>query len=309
MTAAPPLAPVAVASPASLAATAHIPVADAVAVSGSSRAVADGGPVAPPTCGAGGEVAALRAAAAALAAAAAGASGWAGPERQGILTALNLTIDTLQAIRSAVLIAERDADTWRGSGDPTFEAWVGRKTRLGKRGGAARVRQATELDTVPDVREAVTDGRIPLEHAGIIAKVAATGTPAQRQAATSPAGQETLLGLAAGQDAGTFARTADRWAAHVDPAGLERDHQAQRRARFLHLTHTPHGTHLKGLLDSLTGHQVALALEAATPDPPPTTTATTANATPTPSGRSPSGSWRRWTPNRAPTCHPRCPSS
>ncbi|WP_407342292.1 DUF222 domain-containing protein [Pengzhenrongella phosphoraccumulans] len=229
--------------------------------------MADGGPVAPLACGAGGEVAALRAAAAALASAASGASGWAGPERQGVLTELNLTIDTLQAIRSAVLIAERNADTWRGSGDPSFEAWVGRKTRLGKRGGAARVRQAAELDTVPDVREAVTEGRIPLEHAGIIAKVAATGTPAQREAATSPAGQETLLGLAAGQDAGTFARTADRWAANLDPAGLERDHQAQRRARFLHLTHTPHGTHLKGLLDSLTGHQVALALEAATPRP------------------------------------------
>ncbi|WP_407341384.1 DUF222 domain-containing protein [Pengzhenrongella phosphoraccumulans] len=229
--------------------------------------VADGGPVAQPACGVGGEVAALRGATAALAAAAAGAPQWAGPERQGVLTELNLTIDTLQAIRSSVLIAERDAETWRGSGDPTFEAWVGRKTRLGKRGGAARVRQAAELDTVPDVREAVTEGRIPLEHAGIIAKVAATGTPAQREAATSPAGQETLLGLAAGQDAGTFARTADRWAAHVDPAGLERDHQAQRRARFLHLTHTPHGTHLKGLLDSITGHQVALALEAATPRP------------------------------------------
>ncbi|WP_407344526.1 hypothetical protein [Pengzhenrongella phosphoraccumulans] len=54
MTAAPPLAPVAVASPASLAAT------------------TDGGPVAPLACGAGGEVAALRAAAAALASAAAG---------------------------------------------------------------------------------------------------------------------------------------------------------------------------------------------------------------------------------------------
>ncbi|WP_407344517.1 DUF222 domain-containing protein [Pengzhenrongella phosphoraccumulans] len=242
-------------------------LADGGPASGSSRAVADGGPVALLACRARSEVAGLRAAAAALAAVAAGASGWAGPERQGILTELNLTIDTLQAIRSAVLIAERDADTWRGSGDPSFEAWVGRKTRLGKRGGAARVRQAAELDTVPDVLDAVTEGRIPLEHAGIIAKVAASGTPAQREAATSPAGQETLLGLAAGQDAGTFARTADRWAAHVDPAGLERDHQAQRRARFLHLTHTPHGTHLKGLLDSLTGHQVALALEAATPRP------------------------------------------
>ncbi|MGV8965627.1 MAG: DUF222 domain-containing protein, partial [Cellulomonas sp.] len=209
----------------------------------------------------------MRAAAAALASVAGGASGWSGVERHEVLTELNLSIDTLTAIRSSVLIAERDAQTWRGHGDPNFEAWVGRKTRLGKRGGAARVRQATELDTVPDVRDAVAAGTLPLEHAGIIAKVAATGTPTQRAAATSPAGQELLLDLAAGQDAATFARTTDRWAATIDPDGLERDHQAQYRARFFHLTHTANGTHLKGLLDSITGHQVALALEAATPRP------------------------------------------
>ncbi|WP_407344527.1 DUF222 domain-containing protein [Pengzhenrongella phosphoraccumulans] len=210
-----------------------------------------------------------------------------------MLTELNLTIDTLQAIRSAVLIAERNAETWRGSGDPNFEAWVGRKTRLGKRGGAARVRQAAELDTVPDVLDAVTEGRIPLEHAGIIAKVAATGTPAQRQAATSPAGQETLLGLAAGQDAGTFARTADRWAAHVDPAGLEHDHQAQRRARFLHLTHTPTAPTSKDCSTPSPATRSPSPWKPPPPDPPPTTTATSANATPTPWPPSPTASWPR----------------
>jgi hypothetical protein len=106
------------------------------------------------------EVDALRVAVAALATTARGASGWTGPDRQGLLTDLNLTIDTLSAVRSTVLVAERDAQTWRGHGDPNFAAWVGRKTRLGKRGGAAQARQADQLDTVPEVLAAVTDGRI-----------------------------------------------------------------------------------------------------------------------------------------------------
>ena len=221
----------------------------------------------PVACGASGEVVALRASAAALAAAVAGATGWSGPDRQGVLVELNLAIDTLTAIRSSLLIVERDAGTWRGHGDPNFAAWVGRKSRLGKRGGASQVRAATQLDTVPKIRDAVAAGELPLEHAAIIAKVAATGTPAQREAATSPAGQKALLEMAAGQDAATFALSTDRYAANADPDALNRDHDAQYRARYLSLTQTSTGTTLKGFLDTFAGNRLRLALEAATPRP------------------------------------------
>ena len=210
----------------------------------------------------------MRTAAAVLAAAVAGATGWSGPDRQGVLVELNLTIDTLTAVRSSLLIVERDAGTWRGHGDPTFAAWVGRKTRLGKRGGGTQVRQATQLDTVPEIRAAVAAGELPLEHAAIIAKVAATGTPAQREAATSAAGQKALLEMAAGQDAATFALSTDRFAGNADPDALNRDHDAQYRARYLSLTQTSTGTSLKGFLDTFAGNRLRLALEAATPRPP-----------------------------------------
>ena len=68
-------------------------------------------PMAPPACGASVEVAVPRAAAAALASVAAGAKGWTGPQRQGVLVELNLTIAPLAAIRSSGLIVERDAET------------------------------------------------------------------------------------------------------------------------------------------------------------------------------------------------------
>ena len=222
-----------------------------------------------------------------------------------MLVELNLAIDTLTAVRSSLLIVERDAGTWRGHGDPNFAAWVGRKSRLGKRGGSTQVRQATQLDTVPKIRDAVTDGRLPLEHAAIIAKVAATGTPAQRQAATSAAGQKMLLEMATGQDAATFALSTDRFAANIDPDALNRDHEAQYQARYFSLTHTSTGTHLKGFLDTMAGNKLRLALEAATPAHPRMTPASTANATPTPWTPSPTASWPAPTPNQAPTCHPR----
>ena len=204
-----------------------------------------------------------------LAAAAADAARWPVEERRGVLEHLDRSIDGLTAVRATVLVAERESEAWRASGDRTFEAWRGRTSRSGQRSATVQVRQAEQLDAVPVVATAVTDGRIPLEHAAIIAKVAATGTPVQQRAASSRAGQEHLVGIAERQDAGQFATTTARWAATLDPAGLERDHQAQYAARFLHVVDTPRGTVIKGQVDSFAGHRLTLALEAVTPRPGP----------------------------------------
>ena len=194
---------------------------------------------------------------------------WSTEERRGVLERFDRMIDTLALARASVLVAERDSGAWQGAGDRSFEAWWGRTSRLGQRSAGVQVRQAENLGAVPAVADAVTDGRIGLEHATIIAKVAATGTPAQRRAASCPAGQAHLVEIAERQDADTFATTAARWAATVDPDALERDHQAQRAARFLHVVTTPRGTLVKGLLDTIAGHRLTLALEAVTPKPDP----------------------------------------
>ena len=77
-----------------------------------------------------------------------------------------------------------------------------------------------------------------------------------------------MLALARAHDAPAFARELARWTATLDPASLERDHQAQRRNRFLHLSDQPDGTRLTGLLDRMAGHRLRIALEATgeTPD-------------------------------------------
>jgi hypothetical protein len=195
------------------------------------------------------------------------AGGWPGDLRAAVLGRLDRAVDGLVTVRAAVLVAERDAGTWKGSGDPSPQAWRARTARTGRRAAAAEVRQAEQLGAVPSVAAAVTAGRIGLQHAVAIGKLAATGTSTQQDAVRSPATVEQLLSLAEHEDADTFAGSVTRWAATIDPAGAQRDHDAQRAGRFLHLSHTPDGTFVKGRLDRMAGHRVARALEALSPRP------------------------------------------
>jgi hypothetical protein len=83
----------------------------------------------------------------------------------------------------------------------------------------------------------------------------------------SPSGQAELVALAQGQGVPSFARAVQRWATTHDGDALESAHQAQRRARFLHLGTSDQGTRISGHLDAVAGHRLRLALEAVTPRP------------------------------------------
>ncbi|WNB87143.1 DUF222 domain-containing protein [Cellulomonas sp. ATA003] len=196
-----------------------------------------------------------------------GAAGWSAVDRSALLADLDRVIDGLSVVRAGVLVADRDAGAWRGAGDRSYEAARGRVSGTGVRAAGVQVRQAEQLDAAPAATAAVTEGRITVGHAAVLGKVAVTGTPVQREALADPAVQEALVQVAERQDAGTFQITVDRWAATVDPDGLERDHQARRAERYLHLTQSTAGTFLKGRLDTIAGHRLALALEALTPRP------------------------------------------
>ncbi len=187
--------------------------------------------------------------------------------RRPALADLDRAIDGLTAVRAAVLVAERESGTWQGGGDRSFESWRSRVARTTAGSARTQVREAEQLHAVPAVLDAVTAGRITMSHATALARVAGSGTPAQRGAVLDQVAQEGLLELAERTDAGTFATAVARWAATVDLAGVERDHQAQRAERFLHLSETPSGAFVKGRLDSMAGHRLALALEALTPRP------------------------------------------
>jgi hypothetical protein len=189
------------------------------------------------------------------------------PERTRLIAELDTAIAGLTSARADLLLAQRESGTWKGAGDPSFEAWRSRTSRTGMRAATTEVRRAEALVTMPGMREATTAGQVSVEHVDVVAKVAAGASAPVREALASPEGQAELLALARRMDAGTFARSATRWAAARDAAAHERGHQAQRAARFLRLADTDGGTRITGLLDRMAGHRLRLALETANPRP------------------------------------------
>ena len=189
------------------------------------------------------------------------------PERARLIADVDTAIAGLTTARSDLLLAQRESGSWKGSGDPSFEAWRSRTSRAGMRAATTEVRRAETLVAMPGMRDATTAGQVSVEHVDVVAKVAAGASAPVRDALASREGQAELLGLARRMDAGTFARSATRWAAARDAGAHERGHQAQRAARYLHLVDTDTGTRLTGLLDRMAGHRLRLALEAASPRP------------------------------------------
>lgn len=209
--------------------------------------------------------AAMSAAAAALEAISATASasaGWSGSERAAVLAGLDRLTARLTTARARWLLAERDAGTSVRTGDPDFAAAVARRTRSGHGIAARQVQQADALAVLPAVANAVDAGSVPVAHLDPLARAVATASPTVRGALTSEEGQSHVVALARRHDAPTFGRELARWAATLDPAALERDHQTQRRNRYLHLSDQPDGTRISGLLDRMAGHRLRIALEA-----------------------------------------------
>ncbi len=198
---------------------------------------------------------------------AARARSWDAGQRRSVLCEVDRAIATLTAVRSELLLAERDSGDWRGSGDPTFAAWRGRTARVGVRGGVADERRAETLTAMPDVRTATVAGAVSVAHVDVIGQTTARGSQAVRDALGSPDGQAQVLTLARRLDAGRFATALAKLAAGVDADHVERTHQAQRAERYLHLAQTPSGTRLSGQLDAMAGHRLRLALEALSPRP------------------------------------------
>lgn len=224
--------------------------------------------------------------------AAAAAEGMTADERTALLAGIDSAVARLTTARTFVLLAQRESGAWRRHGDPTFEAWRARTSRAGMRAAATEVRRGEVLTSMPSVREAVESGRVTVEHVDVVARTAATASEPVRRALASPEGQAELLQVATRVDAGRFARAVARWAAALDRSALERGHQAQRAARFLNLAETPTGTRVSGLLDSVAGHRLRLALEAVAGKPAPDDERSPSSGAPTRS--------RRWPGRRSP---------
>ena len=183
-------------------------------------------------------------------------------ERCARIVDLDRSIAALTAERASLLVAERDCGEWRKAGYSTFEAWRGQMSGEGQRTARAQLTVATVLDESPEAAEAVSAGEVTVVHAGILGRVRSRAERPGSQALTPTESQE-LLDLAKKEDADSFAKTADRWWARRDSLAHDATHEEIRRKRFLTISHTSHGTHIKGFLDGVAGRRVAVAVDAA----------------------------------------------
>lgn len=196
-----------------------------------------------------------------------GAESWSAGERREALERVDRTVGLLAAARAQLLAAERAAGTWALHGDRDLTAWRARTSRSGVRDAVGQVRQADAITTMPDVRSALTTGAITTAHVDAIARFTAAAPPQVAEHARSGAGQAAIVALATHVDGAGLGKALTRWQAELDPAARQRSHDEQQAARYLNLSETPGGTYVKGLLDSVAGHRLRLALEAVSARP------------------------------------------
>lgn len=169
-------------------------------------------------------------------------------------------------IAAARLLAVVEADgRWAAGGARTFPEWVARRqgTSVGAVRQEAALGRALQTD-LPGTGPAVAAGRITLEHAQVLTRLAPT-SPARSAALTSdlPDRNEAfLLGKAQQMGVDSYRTEVRRWAARVDAEAAERDHEAAAAKEYLTLSRRDDGVAIRGFLTTEHGAVLITALRA-----------------------------------------------
>ncbi len=165
---------------------------------------------------------------------------------------------------AARILARVEADgRWSASGSRTFPDWVARR-QLASTGSVRReVTLGRALDqSLPRTATALADGQVTLEHAEVLARVAAT-TPARLAALASDhpdRNEAALLESARRMPLDSYRREVDRWATQVDATAAEAEHEAACAKEYLTLSRRHDGVALQGFLTLENAEVLATAL-------------------------------------------------
>ena len=128
---------------------------------------------------------------------------------------------------------------------------------LSRREAHSQVETAEALRSVPAVRDAVEDGRVPLANAKRLAEAS------KKTSAADVDADEELLAKAESMRPEQFAREARRWVSDRDGDGGESEHQRQRARRCVRVWDADDGmVHLHGVFDTVTGRRIGNRLRA-----------------------------------------------
>ena len=191
-----------------------------------------------------------------------GIDGGNGPE---LHRALATTAGQVQAVAARVLAKVEDDGRWARSGWRTFGEWASRKQGASFAAVRRDAALGRALDSdLPATRAAVEAGAVSIEHAQVLARFGPS-TPARRAALTSDqpeVNEAHLLAQARQQAPDQFQRTVRRWAATVDAAALETEHETASAREYLSVSRRSDGMVLQGFLTHEHGEAVAMALRA-----------------------------------------------
>ena len=165
---------------------------------------------------------------------------------------------------AARILARVEADgRWSAGGSRTFPDWVARR-QLTSTGAVRRevaLGRALE-ESLPRTATAVAQGNVTLEHAEVLARVAATSDARRAALASSHPdhNEAALLERARHMPLDSYRREVDRWATQVDATAAESEHETACAKEYLTLSRRHDGVALQGFLTVENAEVVATAL-------------------------------------------------
>ncbi|WP_372595125.1 DUF222 domain-containing protein, partial [Actinotalea sp.] len=185
-----------------------------------------------------------------------------GPELHRVLA---MAAGQVQAVAARVLAKVEDDGRWAAAGWRTFGDWAARRQGVSLSTVRRDVALGRALDAeLPATRAAVEEGAVSIEHAQVLARFGPS-TPARQAALASDRpelNEAHLIAQARRQPPDEFQRTVRRWAASVDAAATEAEHEAASAREYLTVSRRSDGVVLQGFLTHEHGEAVVLALRA-----------------------------------------------
>ncbi len=159
-----------------------------------------------------------------------------------------------KAFAAQVAVLQADAAALVAAGERRGDGGAGvlaQAAGLSRRDAAGQVKAVGQLQSMPDVRDALAAGEIPLANAKTLARASESTSAGQVER------DEKLLERAASLSPEQFAREANRWLAQRQDDGGEGAYRRQRTRRRLSIWDGDDGmAHLRGELDPVTGAKV-----------------------------------------------------
>ena len=159
-----------------------------------------------------------------------------------------------KAFAAQVAVLQADAAALVAAGERHGDGGAGvlaQAAGLSRRDAAGQVKTVEQLQSMPDVRDALTEGEISLANAKTLARASENTSAAQVE------GDGDLLEKAASLSPEQFAREAGRWVGQRQDDGGEGAYRRQRARRRLSICDGDDGmVHLRGELDPVTGAKV-----------------------------------------------------